>query len=708
MKNILIICVLAIFSVNTYATPQSNIFTYQGELIQNNSPANGNYEMAVSLYTDAVNGTHLLGVNFLSVPVVEGIFTLDIDFGATEFMGDERWLELSVRDFNTPNLTVLSPRQLISNAPYSIHSQFVGSSGVNSDALQTGSVTGIKIADNTITQAKLQNNSIGTLQVINASITEAKLADNSVTTAKIADDAITSDELANNAVTTDSILNGTIVAADIDSNSVQQRISGTCSAGSSIASILANGTVTCENDDVGMIGWGLTGNAGTSPATNFIGTTDNQALEFKVNNATAIKVEPGTSIGLGNIPNIIAGENSNTILPDSSASSISGGKNNSIIGSFSTIGGGINNAVKDDISFIAGGDSNTIETSGRGSFIGGGANNTASGSHSSILGFDNTTKGLISIAIGANSVAGADYSLALGHQSVIRDANQVGSGTTGDAGTFIWSQTGVTSSGSNQVLFEAIGGFGIGTNAPASPMHIKGQGTTFGTLTDEVVMTVEPKETTDNVSLAINKLDTSKESALVFTENQNPEFDIRVVNGGFMTFSNYDAMGASKLMMRIGNSGVNRIDIFANLEPEITNSFDFGSNTYRWRHIYTENITTRNTITTDSDSRLKDHIEDLDYGLADILSMRPVSYQLKKGNTEQIHLGFIAQEIKTIVPEIVSQSDDEKHMLSMRYSELIPVLIKATQEQQVLIDQQSQQILALEKMLKTLIDTQNK
>ncbi|MCC7438981.1 MAG: hypothetical protein IT211_10855, partial [Armatimonadetes bacterium] len=37
----------------------------------------------------------------------------------------------------------------------------------------------------------------------------------------------------------------------------------------------------------GSSGWSLTGNAGTTPGTNFLGTTDNQAFEIRVNNAGA-------------------------------------------------------------------------------------------------------------------------------------------------------------------------------------------------------------------------------------------------------------------------------------------------------------------------------------------------------------------------------------------------------------------------------------
>ena len=48
-------------------------------------------------------------------------------------------------------------------------------------------------------------------------------------------------------------------------------------------------------------GWGLTGNAGTSSATNFLGTTDNQPLIIKTNNKTRITVDKSTVYGTNDI-----------------------------------------------------------------------------------------------------------------------------------------------------------------------------------------------------------------------------------------------------------------------------------------------------------------------------------------------------------------------------------------------------------------------
>lgn len=723
MKNIFTFILVILISVNGYSASQGTTFTYQGELLENSAPANGNYEMAVSVYTEAVNGTHLIGVKFLSVPVVDGIFTLDLDFGVTEFMGEERWLEIGVRDFNTPNITVLTPRQLISNSPYAIHSQFVGISGVNSDSIQTGSVTSIKIADNAITQTKLGSSSVGSLQVINASITEAKLADSSVTTAKlsndsvssekIADDAVTSDQLANNSVNTDSILNGTIVAADINNNSVQQRISGTCSAGSSIASILANGTVTCENDDVGNTGWSLTGNAGTLPGTNFIGTSDNKPIVFKANNITALQLIPVDSAGVTD-PNVIIGIDTNTINSLTASSIVSGGSGNSINPNASSIGvvlsGGVDNMLSStggspvSYSTIAGGTQNQINNS-ENATITGGFNNSATSNFTSITGGrNNTASGFNSTVVsGASNTAGGDYSFAAGNSAHVRNPSEVGNGdTNGDENTFIWSQLGVTSTGPNQVIFEANGGFGVGTNAPASPLHVKGYGKSFGALTDEVVMTVEPRELTDDVSLVINKLDSSNESALAFTTNKAPEFDIRTANGGALDFNSYQA-GTPQFMMRINDSGTNRIDFNTNLEPQTDNVFDIGSSSFRFAAMHATNINSTNPVNVTSDVRLKDNINVLDYGLSEILNLKPVSYHLINGGNDKKHLGLIAQEVELLIPEIVNKSNDENQTRSMRYTELVPVLIKATQEQQVLIDQQSEQIKELIEINKLLL-----
>jgi hypothetical protein len=94
--------------------------------------------------------------------------------------------------------------------------------------------------------------------------------------------------------------------------------------------------------------------------------------------------------------------------------------------------------------------------------------------------------------------------------------------------------------------------------------------------------------------------------------------------------------------------------------------------------------------TTRSDYNLKDDIFDLKYGLNDILQLQPVEYTYKSNGSKQ--LGFIAQDIGTILPEVVSFEES----MSVNYQAIIPILTKAIQEQQALIKALEQRIINLE------------
>jgi hypothetical protein len=98
-----------------------------------------------------------------------------------------------------------------------------------------------------------------------------------------------------------------------NTNVIQSRVTGTCATGEAIRVVSSTGTVTCQTL------WGRTGNAGTTPGTNFLGTTDNNAFEVKVNNARALRIEPGST------PNVIGGHSSNTVTSGVVAATIGGG-----------------------------------------------------------------------------------------------------------------------------------------------------------------------------------------------------------------------------------------------------------------------------------------------------------------------------------------------------------------------------------------------
>ena len=207
-------------------------------------------------------------------------------------------------------------------------------------------------------------------------------------------------------------------------------VSGAALATGAVTTVtIENGAILIDDLSASLLNgafWNLSGNSGTTPGTHFLGTTDNQALEFKVNGMRALRLEPNAD----NQPNVVGGSalnfvapgivgatiagggtehenggagvaSTNSVIADYGSiggglgnriaayrSTIAGGQNNHIGARLGTIGGGFNNSIatanNDVVSTIAGGGFNT--NSGSYNFIGGGQNNNLSGSYSSVGG----------------------------------------------------------------------------------------------------------------------------------------------------------------------------------------------------------------------------------------------------------------------------------------------------------------------------------
>ncbi len=85
------------------------------------------------------------------------------------------------------------------------------------------------------------------------------------------------------------------------------------------------------------------------------------------------------------------------------------------------------------------------------------------------------------------------------------------------------------------------------------------------------------------------------------------------------------------------------------------------------------------TYTNSSDRRLKMHIRPLQTGLRTVMALRPRKYDWRDGSGHE--LGFIAQEVKPVLPDVV-RTISAKGYLGINYAGIIPVLVKAVQEQQ--------------------------
>jgi hypothetical protein len=101
--------------------------------------------------------------------------------------------------------------------------------------------------------------------------------------------------------------------------------------------------------------------------------------------------------------------------------------------------------------------------------------------------------------------------------------------------------------------------------------------------------------------------------------------------------------------------------------------------------------------TANSDERLKNIKGNIENAIEKLMTLRPVNFSWKSDNDNKENLGLIAQDVEKVFPQVIDKNKlptnanyeqlDETEYLGVRYQELVPVLIKAIQEQQVQIEE---------------------
>jgi len=151
-------------------------------------------------------------------------------------------------------------------------------------------------------------------------------------------------------------------------------------------------------------------------------------------------------------------------------------------------------------------------------------------------------------------------------------------------------------------------------------------------------------------------------------------------------------MGTTEYIMDSGNLQMSVYGSWLPYYPMGTPAFQLGNAAQRWHSVWSIN-----GVIQTSDITLKKNIKPLQFGLNEILQLNPITYQWKEGFDKTTKIGFSAQELLEIIPNVVVThsyvSEDEKkepvlkknNKLGVNYSEIIPVLTKAIQEQNKLI-----------------------
>jgi len=119
------------------------------------------------------------------------------------------------------------------------------------------------------------------------------------------------------------------------------------------------------------------------------------------------------------------------------------------------------------------------------------------------------------------------------------------------------------------------------------------------------------------------------------------------------------------------------------------------------------NVTnTNNSYAAISDIKIKENVVDATPKLSSLMKVRIVNYNLKSnlGYEQNKQIGVIAQELEQIFPSLVEETADldvdgtdlKTSTKSVKYSVFVPILIKAIQEQQALIQDLTTRLAALE------------
>ena len=212
-----IVLLALLAGVNHIAAQGTTAFTYQGQLRDGGTNANGAYTMIFRLYDASTNGNQI-GVSITNSPnLFNGLFSVNLDFGAAAFNGNARWLGITIT--NGATTETLWPRVQVLPSPYALFAAVAGT-------VTNGAIGNAQLAANAVGTTNIQNGAVTSAQLAAGAVANSNLAVNAVATANIQNGAVTSAQIADGAVVNRTLAANAVNATNIASGQVVKSING--------------------------------------------------------------------------------------------------------------------------------------------------------------------------------------------------------------------------------------------------------------------------------------------------------------------------------------------------------------------------------------------------------------------------------------------------------------------------------------------------
>jgi hypothetical protein len=335
-----------------------------------------------------------------------------------------------------------------------------------------------------------------------------------------------------------------------------------------------------------------------------------------------------------------------------------------------------------------------------------GLGTNANGTASTAFGDNTLASGRQSTALGWRTIAQAQNSFAIGSFNIAQGSTNsivtsdvlfaAGNGTSDDSRSNALvllknGNLGIANANNPNIRF-AITENGLGIHRPSTnvlALHTTGAERLRISPSGKVGIATNAPSTTANLTIRGGNWNLATSDGDLMIGEGDARLKISMsVDGGGVGIARINSSGGfanQSLRMGVNNQDLIILNNSGHLLPFNNGTQNLGSGTQRYNTVFATN----GTINT-SDARLKKNIRDIRYGLQEVMAMRAVEFTWKDDVGGKTKLGLLAQDLQKLIPQVVEGNEHET--LGVYYADLIPVLIKALQEQQEQLNELKKQI----------------